>query len=260
VQRPRKIAGAPAGRAEEKNPADRLAKPGSQRPDKREKGNKGDQGAEPDAPRAGRDSTRAERAAASALLTSARTTRILTATLGVLALLLAGLAVVWAVDSRADDGPGARDDRPVVADTLAVQAGVDAAAKAAEAMSSIDYKKYDANVDAAAKLLTSSFAKKYRDTAEEVKKEYMDLKTVVRAPVVAQGVVSASSTRLQALVFLNQDTYRVRAGEPERVVTQYAMLVTMVHTDNGWLVSEVDSDLKKETPGATESTPPDDKK
>lgn len=256
VQRPRKIAGAPTARAEESSPADRLARPGGSRPQKQEKHEK------PDAPRSARTRPGATEPSASALLTSARTTRVLTAALGVLALLLAALAVVWAIDSRDDDGAAPRRDRPVQADTLAVQAGVDAAAKAAEAVSAIDYKKYDEDVAAAAKLLTSPFAKEFRTTADEVKKEYIDLKTVVRAPVVAQGVVTASSTRLQALLFVNQETYRVRSGTPERVVTQYAMLVTMVHTDQGWLASHIDTDIKQdgERASSDESTPPDDSK
>ena len=66
------------------------------------------------------------------------------------------------------------------------------------------------------------------------------------ATVVAQGVVRANRTQLQALVFLNQIVTRVRAGEPETVLTPYKVLVTMVHTDKGWLVSNLETDAPQD--------------
>ena len=66
-------------------------------------------------------------------------------------------------------------------------------------------------------------------------------KTVVQANVVAQGVVRANRTRLQALIFLNQVVTRERDGKPETVLTPFKVLVTMVHTDQGWLVDGLDT-------------------
>ena len=56
--------------------------------------------------------------------------------------------------------------------------------------------------------------------------------------VVAQGVVHATRTEVQALLFLNQ--YVSKDGG-DTTYTPYRALVTVVHTDRGWLVSDLDT-------------------
>ena len=56
--------------------------------------------------------------------------------------------------------------------------------------------------------------------------------------MVAQGVVHATRTEVQALVFLNQ--YVSKDGG-DTTYTPYRALVTVVHTDRGWLVSALDT-------------------
>jgi Mce-associated membrane protein len=132
--------------------------------------------------------------------------------------------------------------RPVVASELAVLEGVDAAAKAAQEIVAVDHAKYDAEVEAAAELMTADFEKQYRKTAGDIEERFVAQETVVQVNVVAQGVVRANRTELEALVFLNQVVSRVRDGEPETVVTPFKVLVTMVHTDQGWLVDGLETD------------------
>ena len=60
---------------------------------------------------------------------------------------------------------------------------------------------------------------------------------VLDAPV-AQGVVHATRTEVQALVFLNE--YVSKDGG-DTTYTPYRALVTVVHTDRGWLVSGIDT-------------------
>ena len=181
-------------------------------------------------------------------LARATTTRLLTIALAIASVVMVGLGGVLLVqevtgEDAAGDG-GVLKDRPVIAAELDVIDGVEAAAKAAQEIVAVDYQKFDAEVDTAAKLMTSDFEKDYRQTTEDVKKDIVDQLTVVQANVVAQGVVNASRTRLQALVFLNQVVTRTRDDKPETVVTPYKVLVTMVHTDKGWLVDGLDTDAE----------------
>ncbi|MEV5003172.1 hypothetical protein [Nocardioides sp. LML1-1-1.1] len=192
------------------------------------------------------------------VLARPKTTRVLIATLVLVALALTlECAILVAAkigddDSTASDAPDKMGvvsvpaDRPVLADDLDVKAGVDAAAKAAQEIVAVDYQKFDDEVEKAADLMTARFAESYRATTADIKSAFVANKTIVQTTVVAQGVSAASRTRLQALVFLNQFVQRTRAGKAETVATPYRVLVTMVHTDNGWLVDGLATDKEKE--------------
>lgn len=190
------------------------------------------------------------------ILARQKTTRVLIATLALVALASVAQFGLLLWDQVADDDePEVVEDsgqisvpegRPVVADELAVLEGVEKAAKAAQEIVAIDHEAYAAEVDKAAELMTSSFEKQYRTTATDIQEEFVANKTTVQANVVAQGVVRANRTRLEALIFLNQVVSRERDGEPETVVTPYKVLVTMVHTDQGWLVDGLDTDAERD--------------
>lgn len=183
------------------------------------------------------------------MLASPKVTRVLITVLAVLAVLLVGQGVWWAV-SEEPERTVARDDaavvvpsgRPVVADELAVLEGVEAAAKAAQEIVAVDHEKYDEEVEAAAELMTADFERQYRETAGDIKEQFVAQKTRVQVNVVAQSVVRANLTELEALIFLNQVVERVRDKEPETVVTPFKVLVKMVHTDQGWLVDGLETD------------------
>ncbi|WP_408895528.1 hypothetical protein ACJ5H2_11520 [Nocardioides sp. R1-1] len=187
------------------------------------------------------------------LLARPRTTRVLIAVLALVTIALVAEFVLLAVDRFGDDEdpvPPAEGSssltvprgRPVVAPALQWRDGVEAAAKAAQELVSVDYAKYDEEVARAVELTTERYEKDYLKTIGDVKEQGVAQKLVVKASVVAQGVVRANRTRLEALVFLNQVVERERDGEKETVVTPYRVLVTMVHTDHGWLVDRLDTD------------------
>ncbi len=186
------------------------------------------------------------------VLARPKTTRVLIATLGLVTVALVVQFALLLLDgddeptAAADGGAGdalsVPGDRPVVAAQLPVRDGVDAAAKAAQEIVAVDFKKYAEEVDAAADLMTARFEEEYRTTAGDIEEQFVAQETVVQANVVAQGVVRSSRTRLEALVFLNQVVARVRDGKPETVVTPFKVLVTMVHTDQGWFVDDLDTD------------------
>ncbi|MFC5731312.1 MULTISPECIES: hypothetical protein [Nocardioides] len=186
------------------------------------------------------------------LLASPTVTRVLITVLAALAVVLVVQGSWWVASddperTAVDDaGVEVPSGRPVVADELAVLEGVDAAAKAAQELFSVDYAKYDEELDRAVDLMTDSYEKEYRTTIGDVKEDAVAQQLVVQSNVVAQSVVRANRTRLEALVFLNQVSQRTRDGKPETVVTPYRMLVTMVHTDQGWLVDDLDTDAAED--------------
>ncbi len=193
------------------------------------------------------------------VLARQKTTRVLIATLVLVALALGSETVLFVLAKVDDDpAPAAQreasgvdgvdvpDDRPVIAADLDVKEGVDAAAKAAQEIVAVDFQKYDDEVDQAADLMTTRFETSYRETAAAIKTDFVANKTVVVARVVAQGVVKANRTRLQALVFLDQNVQRTREGKPEVVSTPFKVLVTMVHTDQGWLVDGLDTNATQD--------------
>lgn len=185
------------------------------------------------------------------VLARQKTTQVLIATLALVGIASAAQFGILLREELTDDDtrPAPSDGQltvpdglPVVADELAVLDGVEQAAKAAQEIVAIDYESYGDEVAKASELMTSQFEEQYRTTADDIEDEFVANKTRVEANVVAQGVVRANRTRLEALVFLNQVVSRERDGEPETVVTPYKVLVTMVHTDQGWLVDNLDTD------------------
>lgn len=181
------------------------------------------------------------------------TTRALLVLVGLCVLLLVLQGVWFAVHhSRNDDAKVASDSteterapddpiavpsgRPVVLNEAAVQEGVEAAASAAQIMFARSWQTYDDGVDDAVGLMTDSFAEEYRATTDDVRAEFIKKKTQVEVRVVAQSVVRANETELEALIFLNQYVIRGEGKDAKTTYTPYRALLRMVHTDEGWLV------------------------
>jgi Mce-associated membrane protein len=175
------------------------------------------------------------RAGLGALFDSRRATAILTILVAVLVLAAGGM---FAWDAARGDDPAKPSRQPVVIGSDDATAAVDAAAKAAVTVVATSYQDYDQQVDEATALMTDAFAKQYRQTAEDIKPDFVAAKTEIEARVVAQGIVHATPTEVQALVFLNQ--YVSKDGG-DTTYTPYRALVTVVHTDRGWLVSNIDT-------------------
>ena len=121
---------------------------------------------------------------------------------------------------------------------IASKSAVDAAAQSTQEILSYGYQDFDAQIDEATAKMTDTFAAKYRETAAGVRDEFVENRTEQEVRVVGQSVVQASSEKVQALLFLDQ--YVTRAGKSTSV-TPYRALVTMVHTDNGWLVDDIET-------------------
>ncbi len=171
----------------------------------------------------------------SPLFTSTRTTVVLVAVL--VALLGLGAAEAWYLWVH-DEEPVVSADRPVVTGEIARQAAVDAAAQSTEEILSYGYQDFDAQIDEATTKMTDSFASEYKETASAARQEFIENRTEQEVKVVGQSVVQASSEQVQALLFF--DHYVVKAGKGTDV-TPYRALVTMVHTDSGWLVDDIET-------------------
>jgi Mce-associated membrane protein len=176
-----------------------------------------------------------ERAGLGALFDSRRATTVLTILVAVLVLAAGGM-FTW--DAARGDDPAKPSRQPVVIGSDDATSAVDAAAKAAVTIVATSYQDYDKQVDEATGLMTDAFAKQYRQTAEDIKPDFVAAKTEIEARAVAQGIVHATPTEVQALVFLNQ--YVSKDGG-DTTYTPYRALVTVVHTDRGWLVSNIDT-------------------
>jgi Mce-associated membrane protein len=176
-----------------------------------------------------------------------RATRVLAIALGVLAVLLL-LQGAWWLRHELRDDPAANvpegeiavpDDRPVIMSRVAWQEGADAAGKAAVNLVGRSFENYDADVDEALAVLTPSFEEEYRQVTDDVKAEFVQNRIVVEARVVGQSVMRANETELQALVFLNRYTTKGPKDQPQTTYEPYRAVLTMVHTDEGWLVDDI---------------------
>jgi Mce-associated membrane protein len=136
------------------------------------------------------------------------------------------------------DDPKVSAGRPVVVSEAAQRSVVDAAAQAAVTFSGRSYETYDEQVDAATSTMTAAFAEEYRQTTDQVRDEWIAGKTIVVAELEAQAVITASEKQVEALIFLTQFIEREGA---QTAVTPYRLKVTMVETEQGWLVSDVES-------------------
>ncbi|WP_243057440.1 hypothetical protein [Nocardioides sp. SR21] len=154
---------------------------------------------------------------------------------------LLGIGIAEIVYLNQDDAATISADRPVVTGELTHRAAVDAAASSAVEILSTSYDDYDAQVEQATSKMTDSFAEDYRGTADGIKEAFVENETKLQFEAVGQSVVQASPEQVQALLFLNQYVEKVVDGEPRTDYAQYRALVTVVHTDHGWLVSDIET-------------------
>jgi hypothetical protein len=116
------------------------------------------------------------------------------------------------------------------------QTAVDAAATDAAAIFSTSWRIYDGHLAQVTSLMTDGMADRYRAQAERVRRQAVASRTTTTTRVAARGVVRATPDAVLALLFLDQRT--TSGGGPPSYTARRA-LVTMVHSDSGWLVANV---------------------
>jgi Mce-associated membrane protein len=167
---------------------------------------------------------------------SGRTTMLLVLAIVVLVgVALLQAAYLW---GPLEDDPTVSSDRPVLLSRAAERSATETAAKAAVAFAQRSHETYDEQVDEAAAMMTADFEKQFRQTTDDARDRFIEAETQVTAEVAAQGVMTASEQQVEALIFLNQFT--LRKGE-ESVFTPFRLKVTLIDTEQGWLVSDVEA-------------------
>jgi Mce-associated membrane protein len=136
------------------------------------------------------------------------------------------------------DDPQVSSERPVLLSQAAERSAVDTAAKAATAFTQRSHDAYDEQVDQAAAMMTEDFAKEFRQTTDDAKERFVEAEAQVTAEVAAQGVMTASEQQVEVLIFLNQFTIK---KDEESAFTPFRLKVTLIDTEQGWLVSDVDA-------------------
>lgn len=161
-----------------------------------------------------------------------RTTGVLAACLLVPVTALAGEAwYLWGATA-----PAASATRPVTIGDIEAHTAVETAAQDAAQIFSTSWRSYDAHVTRVSALMTEGFATQYRSSAAPVRARMVSSRTRTSTKVAASSVVQATPDRVLALLFLDQ---RTKAhGSPPSYDSRRALL-TMVHTDQGWLVDNV---------------------
>jgi Mce-associated membrane protein len=132
--------------------------------------------------------------------------------------------------------PTATASRPVVIGDIDAHAAVETAAQDAAQIFSTSWRSYDAHLARVSALMTDGFATQYRTSAAPVRAQMVTSRMRTSTKVAASAVVRAAPDRVLALLFLEQRT--TTGGDPPTYDSRRALL-TMVHSDRGWLVDNV---------------------
>jgi Mce-associated membrane protein len=95
----------------------------------------------------------------------------------------------------------------------------------------------DEDQQAAESYMTSGYRKQYADVFAVIKQNAPETKTIVRAEVIASGIVRTSDDRVDVLLFVNRPTTNKQQTEPQ--VYKDQVTVTMQLVDGDWLVDDM---------------------
>ena len=132
-------------------------------------------------------------------------------------------------ESAAPDG--------AITSTDARAAGMQAAAQLTAKVLSYDWKTLDADSLANQAVLAPSFRNEYAKTMAGVKAGAVKNQVKLRASAAATSIVSATETKVVALVFVNQVT--TAKGTPNQRVDSSRVLVTLTRSGGDWRISRL---------------------
>jgi Mce-associated membrane protein len=248
ASRPRKVAGHGGAPPVEREPVEQEA------PDDL------DEGPDPD-PGDRASAVPEQRAGRASLFAGGRVTRVLLATIVLLtALTLAMAGWLWLGGDDADEAAApppegeiaVPEGRPILLPWADAQAAAATAAEAATTALATNWQEYDAQLDEKVALMTPGFAEEFRTTATDAKAGVVEGRLDIAVRVVAQSVVRANASEVQVTTAGGeQPTGEGSTGgesteeQPQdgagTTVSPYRVLVTMVNTDGGWLVSDLET-------------------
>ena len=150
----------------------------------------------------------------------------LLAGLGVLAAgLLMVTAWMWVSGDGSGDGDSAARDAQVAAERAVVP------------VLSYDYEHLEEGHQAAQALLTGSYREEYDKLFTVLEENAPQTQTKVTANVIASGIVRATDSRVQVLVFVDRPTTNKLSAEP--VVYKDQVTLSMQLVDGEWLVDDL---------------------
>lgn len=150
----------------------------------------------------------------------------LLAGLGVLAAgLLVATAWMWVSGDGSGDGGSAARDAQVAAERAVVP------------VLSYDYEHLEDGQKAAQALMTGSYREEYDKLFTVLEENAPQTQTKVTASVIASGIVRATDSRVQVLVFVDRPTTNKLSAEP--VVYKDQVTLSMQLVDGEWLVDDL---------------------
>jgi Mce-associated membrane protein len=189
-------------------------------------------------------------APADGVLSRQRTTVVLGAVLA--GLLVAISVLTWQVVD--DDEPAAQaawhfqgadkpfdpPKHPMSVNYVEWRNASDATTNAVLDILTVHWKTYDEHLESAKKRMTDSWAKEYARTADDTRTKFLAAKADYDFEVVGQSVITASATKVTALLFLNQYVYKgVGKDRVGPDVYQVRVIVEAVASGDEWLVNEL---------------------
>lgn len=155
---------------------------------------------------------------------------LVTAVVAVLCVALAGCDVaLWLHNRRGADVDAARAD------------AVAAAKQAARDILSYDYRNLDADIAKAKSETTGLFATQYSGSAATLLAQARQLRAIVQATPSAPGVVSATTSEVVVLIWVDQASVKQLAGQktPTTRIDQSRVRMTMTKVGGHWRVSQL---------------------
>jgi Mce-associated membrane protein len=123
---------------------------------------------------------------------------------------------------------------------VAAESAPSIAERAAEAILAYDHRRIDADQEAAARFMTSSFAEEYATTFERaVKPAARNYRARVTVAVQGSSVIRASSQEVKVLLFLDQTTQSTAHQQPQVALNRVQFV--MVPEGGTWKVDEISS-------------------
>jgi Mce-associated membrane protein len=127
------------------------------------------------------------------------------------------------------------DQTRIAGAATAARESLAVAPAAAAAIFSYDYRTFDAGVANGRSFTTGSFSDEYARTTAALKDTAIRQQAVVSAQTTVSGVVDASPSRVEVLLYVNQ--YRRNVSITGEKVDQNRVLLTLSKVDGTWKVS-----------------------
>ena len=158
---------------------------------------------------------------------------------GLVALCLVLVVVAGYAWYRSENPEEGQAPDGVITSSQARDAGMAAAARLTQKVLSYDWKTLASDMKASEAVLAPSFRSEYTKAMNDVKAQTVKNQVKLTAAVVATSIISASTTKVQALVFVNQVT--TAKGSGNQRLDQNRVRVTLTRDGGDWRVSKMDA-------------------